>query len=116
MVKMKAILIAAGVAGAASMVPFTNAALAHPGDVHHWFEHERAMSDGGPMIVSEAETRRQVEGKFERARVAGKEMGTNRSMAKDCFEEELKRGEGYTPDSDCNRGTRRTDTQVGVRK
>jgi hypothetical protein len=47
--------------GAVSLAAFTNEALAHAGDVHHWFDHQRALSDGGPLIVHEAQPEKPAE-------------------------------------------------------
>lgn len=114
--KRKTMVIAAAVIGAASMVSYTNAALAHRGDLHHWFEHQRAMLDGGPMSVDETDARKQVEVQNGGTRVAAEAMGVTQAPW-DCLTEELKRGEGYTPDSECDRGARRTsDAQLGVLK
>lgn len=97
-----------------SMVTFANEAHAHPGDVHHWFEHQRAFTDGGPMIVNETDSLKQAEASDERSRPARQAL-FGAEAARDCFSEELKRSEGYTPKADCESVARRTrpETQVG---
>jgi hypothetical protein len=105
--KINSMLAAAAIVGTASMVAFTNEAQAHPGDVHHWFEHQRALSDGGPMIINDSAPVKQAEVSDERARPARQELSRAQG-ATDCFSEELKRGEGYIPPGDCDGPTRRT--------
>jgi len=104
--RFKAILTTAAIVGA-SMVTLASAAQAHPGDVHHWFEHQRALSEGGPMIVNETNPLKQAEARDERARPARQAL-SSAPGARDCFSEELKRGEGYTPPADCDGEARRT--------
>lgn len=114
--KLKTMLTVAAIAGAASMLPFSNEALAHPGDVHHWFEHERAKSDGGPTLVNEADSVKQGELRDERTRSTMQTLSRAQGV-RDCFEEELKRSEGYSPRADCD-GARKTrpEAQVGELK
>lgn len=112
--KLKTIFTAAAIVGAASMVGFTNEAVAHSGDVHHWFEHQRAISDGGPTIVNETDALKQGEVRDERTRAARQTLSSAQGT-RDCFSEELKRSEGYLPQADCDSPARRTrpETQVG---
>lgn len=103
--KISAILTAAAIV-TTSMVTFANQAQAHPGDVHHWFEHQRTFSDGGPMLVNETNPVKQAEVRDERARPARQALSSAQG-ARDCFTEEIKRSEGYTPPADCDGEARR---------
>ena len=111
--RFNAILTTAAIVGA-SMVALASEAQAHPGDVHHWFEHQRALSDGGPMIVNETNPLKQAQARDERARPARQAL-FSAPGARDCFSEELKRSEGYIPQADCESAGRwtRPETQVG---
>ena len=100
--KLDRMLAAAAIVGAASAVQVSNEALAHPGDVHPWFEHERARTDGGPALVSEASPSQQAEGRGERMRSAGQTLPLAQG-ARDCLPEEPKRsGEARSRRGDCD--------------
>ena len=100
--------ILASVFGATLFALASGTALAHESDVHHWFEHQRALTDGGTVGLVEAEARAPSgNGNGGRAALPG----TKRSVAAtapDCFIEQLQMSEGFVPSGACTNDPART--------
>lgn len=80
------------------------AGFAHELDVHHWFEHQRAFSDGGGMLLPQATLAAPSNtGARGRAGVRGTETSAA-AAAPDCLIEQLKTTEGYIPSRACAEG------------
>lgn len=81
---------------------FAAGALAHETDVHHWFEHQRALEEGGTVGI--IETQSPASGNGGRgpaaARVAQRRVIAG---APDCFIEQLQMSEGFVPSGACPR-------------
>ena len=114
MTRINAVLALVAIGGAVSMVAFTNEALAHTGDVHHWFEHQRALSDGGPMVVDEPRPLKQAEMSDGRARLAEPVLSSGQGM-KDCLPEQARGSQGLSAQADCDSAATRSrsDRQAG---
>ena len=88
------------IALAATLAASASTASAHVTDLDHWFEHERARTDGNvePQPLARA-IARPANGGLTSAVTAAVPRGA--SAPRDCFVEELKRSEGYVPLVEC---------------
>jgi hypothetical protein len=83
---------------------FAAGALAHETDMHHWFEHQRALVEGGTVGIIETQSLAPGNGNggrgFAAARVAQRRVIAE---APDCFIEQLQMSEGFVPSGACPR-------------
>ena len=64
-------------------------------DVHHWFDHQRARTDGGEIGFFQAE---QPQTPMAARPAPRPQPRVALSAPRNCLIEELKRGEGYVPE------------------
>ena len=77
----------------------STASLAHETDVHHWFEHQRAQSDGGDLLLPQSTV--VIPLRTEARSLAGARDAEIGQAPSDCLIEEMKRTENYVPSSAC---------------
>jgi hypothetical protein len=83
----------AGIIGAAVIVA-ASPALAHETDLHHWYEHQRAMTDGGTVGITE---RGEPLGDGNGGALRGWPRVTSgwTQSSRDCFVEQLRVTDGH---------------------
>lgn len=90
--------------GATLLASIGGYAHAHQTDVHHWFEHQRALTDGGTVGLIEPPISPQSAVNGDRGltgRHLRKRPAIAQAPAPDCFIEQLKMSEGYVPSGEC---------------
>ena len=84
-------------------------ALAHETELHHWYEHQRALSDGGDMLIASPSPAKSLgngdRGNGDRGAAAmpARKRGTV-AATPDCPNEQLQMAEGYVPSGKCVTG------------
>ena len=94
-------VIATGI-GSVLVVATAGPAMAHETDIHHWFEHQRSLTDGGSVGL--------IDGPDAPAPAANGDGAPARKRAVEkpsaaaqleCFEEKLRMTDGYVPSGRC---------------
>lgn len=88
--------------GALAFAAGAGVALAHETDVHHWFDHQRALSDGGDVFIESGSPAmaRPSNGDPSIPRASGSKGGVA-TATPDCISEQLQMAEGYMPSGAC---------------
>lgn len=96
----------ATVFGAALFAASASVAFAHETEVHHWFEHQRAQSDGGEMPVLATTYAQSGALPSNGGRTSGVRPAERRvdPTAPDCLIERLQMTDGYVPSGKCPGG------------
>ena len=94
-------VIASGI-GAALMIAAAGPAVAHETDIHHWFEHQRSLTDGGSVGLSDGPDAPAPAANGNGARVGKRPVEKPSAAAQlECFEEKLRMTDGYVPSGRC---------------